>query len=92
MPLARRFGYQRPQLLLASCIENHDGRSLARNRILRAAAVEVGDFDRQRIQQALKNAAQNPQRIAASLMNVDPGVAALQARTLMRHAVSPFAG
>ena len=70
-------------------VHHHQRRCLARNRVLRAAAPacprsRTGIASSTRLQRA----AQHPHRIAASLMNVHPGVSALQPDTFIRHAVA----
>ena len=44
-------GDQRFQFTLARGVQQHHRRSFARNRVLRASAVDLGDFDRKAIQQ-----------------------------------------
>src|SRR5208282_1064056 len=73
---------KRFQFTLARGIQQHQGRSFARDRILRASTVDLGDFDRKAIQQDLKDATHDSQGIAAALMDIDTGVATFQASHL----------
>src|SRR5208282_856566 len=75
-------GYQRLEFTLARGVGYHQGRSFARNGILRASTVDLGDFDRKAIQQDLKNPTHDAQGVAAALMDIDTGVATFQARHL----------
>ena len=73
---------QRLQLFLLRRIQHDDRRRLARNRILRAPTLDVGDFNRQTLERLLEHAAQNAQRVAAALMNIHAGVPTLQTKHL----------
>ena len=71
---------------IASCCAsgwNHDGGGcLARDGVALAAAVDGGDGEGHAVHQGLQNAAEDAQGVAAAFINVDAGVAALQAGDL----------
>jgi len=85
-------GDLRFQVAFARGVQQYHGCSFARNGILRASAIDFGDFDRKAIQQDLKNPTQDSQGIAAALMDIDPEWPPFRPDTLMRQADPAPAG